>query len=185
MNPEFFRSNDFLKEAKRQGVNITYRTLRYYVTRGLLPPPIKKSKYTGWWNSSLIPTIKAIQELTFMHGLKLSRIKDSIDDGISPEDLLRARNERFKCIPSVNRFLQLGFTLEDLKILKPAGEDQILCFVEKTNTERLHKTSKLLLWHDLDVMKYRRKERIEKFKQEIIRIEEIMQRLINETKGVR
>ncbi|MEV4191335.1 MerR family transcriptional regulator [Streptomyces toxytricini] len=73
--------------AARAGV--TVRTVRFYSTRGLLPPPVIGPRRVGRYGPEHLSRLALIEELQH-HGMTLSAIErylDALPDDLSPHDL--------------------------------------------------------------------------------------------------
>ena len=73
-------------------VGLTVRTLRFYTTRGLVPPPIRKGR-SGYYSDLHVARIELVQELQ-SHGFTLSAIERyvaGIPDDATHEDIALAR----------------------------------------------------------------------------------------------
>src|SRR4051812_46515337 len=73
--------------AARAG--ITVRTLRFYSTRGLLPPPVLGPRRVGRYGAEHLARLSLIEELQ-LQGLTLAAIErylEQLPDDITPEDL--------------------------------------------------------------------------------------------------
>ena len=71
---------------------ITVRTLRFYTTRGLVPPPIRRGR-SGYYSADHVARLELVQELQ-SHGFTLSAIEKyvaGIPADASPEDIALAR----------------------------------------------------------------------------------------------
>ena len=75
-----------------QRAGITVRTLRFYTTRGLVPPPIRRGR-SGYYSADHVARLELVQELQ-SHGFTLSAIEKyvaGIPADASPEDIALAR----------------------------------------------------------------------------------------------
>ncbi len=73
-------------------VGLTVRTVRFYTTRGLVPPPIRRGR-SGYYSPVHIARIELVLELQ-SHGFTLSAIERyvaGIPDDATPEDIALAR----------------------------------------------------------------------------------------------
>lgn len=73
-------------------VGITVRTVRFYTTKGLLPPPIRHGR-SGYYSPQHVARLELVQELQ-NHGFTLSAIERyvaGIPDDATPEDIALAR----------------------------------------------------------------------------------------------
>lgn len=73
-------------------VGLTVRTLRFYTSRNLVPPPIRRGR-SGYYSDLHVARIELVQELQ-SHGFTLSAIERyvaRIPDDASPEDIALAR----------------------------------------------------------------------------------------------
>ncbi|MET7934241.1 MerR family transcriptional regulator [Streptomyces sp. NPDC005322] len=73
--------------AARAGV--TVRTLRFYGTRGLLPPPVIGPRRVGHYGAEHLSRLALIEQLQH-HGMTLSAIErylDQLPEDLSPDDL--------------------------------------------------------------------------------------------------
>lgn len=80
-----------LEELTRRA-DITVRTLRFYTTRGLVPPPIRRGR-SGYYSADHLARLELVQELQ-SHGFTLAAIEKyvaGIPDDASPEDIALAR----------------------------------------------------------------------------------------------
>jgi len=71
---------------------ITVRTVRFYTSKGLLPPPIRRGR-SGYYSPQHVARLELVQELQ-NHGFTLSAIERyvaGIPDDASPEDIALAR----------------------------------------------------------------------------------------------
>jgi DNA-binding transcriptional MerR regulator len=73
---------DFLKEAKKQGVNITYRALRKYIAEGIFPQPIKGKRYLGLYEKGWIEELKLIREALEKYHMKIKDIRNFKASGL-------------------------------------------------------------------------------------------------------
>ncbi len=75
-----------------QRVGMTVRNIRFYTTRGLVPPPIRRGR-SGYYSSDHVARLELVQELQ-AHGFTLAAIEqyvDGIPDDASSADIaLRA-----------------------------------------------------------------------------------------------
>lgn len=75
-----------------QRTGLTVRTVRFYTTKGLVPPPIRRGR-SGYYSAIHIARIELVLELA-NHGFTLSAIEryvTGIPDDASPEDIALAR----------------------------------------------------------------------------------------------
>jgi DNA-binding transcriptional MerR regulator len=75
-----------------QRVGISVRTLRFYTTRGLVPPPVRRGR-SGYYTAEHVARLELVQELQ-SHGFTLSAIERyvaGIPEDASPEDIALAR----------------------------------------------------------------------------------------------
>lgn len=75
-----------------QRAGITVRTLRFYTTRGLVPPPIRRGR-SGYYSADHVARLELVQELQ-SHGFTLAAIEKyvaGIPADASPEDIALAR----------------------------------------------------------------------------------------------
>lgn len=73
-------------------VGLTVRTVRFYTSRGLVPPPIRRGR-SGYYSAVHVARIELVLELQ-SHGFTLSAIERyvaGIPDDASPEDIALAR----------------------------------------------------------------------------------------------
>lgn len=73
-------------------VGITVRTVRFYTTKGLLPPPIRRGR-SGYYSPQHVARLELVQELQ-SHGFTLSAIERyvaGIPEDATPEDIALAR----------------------------------------------------------------------------------------------
>lgn len=79
-------------EELTQRVGLSVRNVRFYTTKGLLPPPIRRGR-SGYYTSIHIARIELVLELA-NHGFTLSAIERyvaGIPDDATPEDIALAR----------------------------------------------------------------------------------------------
>lgn len=79
-------------EELTERVGITVRTVRFYTSKGLLPPPIRRGR-SGYYSPQHVARLELVQELQ-SHGFTLSAIERyvaGIPDDASPEDIALAR----------------------------------------------------------------------------------------------
>ncbi|WP_435769569.1 MerR family transcriptional regulator [Nocardioides sp. SYSU DS0651] len=75
-----------------QRVGMSVRTVRFYTTRGLVPPPIRRGRL-GYYTADHVARLELVQELQ-AHGFTLSAIEGyvaSIPADASPEDIALRR----------------------------------------------------------------------------------------------
>ncbi|GAA4817416.1 MerR family transcriptional regulator [Nocardioides caeni] len=75
-----------------QRVGLSVRTVRFYTTKGLVPPPIRRGR-SGYYSAIHIARIELVLELA-NHGFTLSAIERyvaGIPDDATPEDIALAR----------------------------------------------------------------------------------------------
>ena len=75
-----------------QRVGLTVRNVRFYTTRGLVPPPIKRGR-SGYYSADHVARLELVQELQ-AHGFTLAAIEQyvqGIPDGASPGDIALRR----------------------------------------------------------------------------------------------
>lgn len=73
-------------------VGLTVRTVRFYTSRGLIPPPIRRGR-SGYYSAAHLARIELVLELQ-SHGFTLSAIERyvaGIPEDASPEDITLAR----------------------------------------------------------------------------------------------
>lgn len=88
---ELLTQPEFIDEAKSAGINMPERTLRYYITLGLLPPPqkIPGNGNVGYWDRKLLSRITTINELT-REGESLESIKSILSSAqASDNDVIK------------------------------------------------------------------------------------------------
>ena len=81
-----------LDELTRR-VGLTVRNVRFYTTRGLVPPPINRGR-SGYYSSDHVARLELVQELQ-AHGFTLAAIEQyvaGIPDGASPGDIALRRS---------------------------------------------------------------------------------------------
>ena len=69
-------------------VDMSVRNVRFYTTRGLVPPPLKKGR-SGYYSAQHLARLELVSELQ-THGFTLSAIEkyvSSIPEGATPEDI--------------------------------------------------------------------------------------------------
>ncbi|WP_240771021.1 MerR family transcriptional regulator [Nocardioides sp. GY 10113] len=79
-------------EELTQRAGITIRTLRFYTSRGLVPPPIRRGR-SGYYSADHVARLELVQELQ-AHGFTLAAIEKyvaGIPDDATPEDIALAR----------------------------------------------------------------------------------------------
>lgn len=86
-------SEDLLTlEELTQRVGMSVRTVRFYTTKGLVPPPIRRGR-SGYYNADHVARLELVQELQ-SHGFTLAAIERyvaGIPAGASPEDIALRR----------------------------------------------------------------------------------------------
>jgi len=73
-------------------VGMSVRNVRFYTTKGLIPPPIRRGR-SGYYTPDHIARLELVRELQ-SHGFTLAAIEKyvaGIPDGATPEDLALAR----------------------------------------------------------------------------------------------
>lgn len=73
-------------------VDMSVRNVRFYTTKGLVPPPIRRGR-SGYYTSDHVARLELVQELQ-SHGFTLSAIEKylaGIPAGATPEDIALAR----------------------------------------------------------------------------------------------
>lgn len=79
-------------EELTQRVGMSVRTVRFYTTRGLVPPPIRRGR-SGYYSPDHVARLELVQELQ-SHGFTLAAIEKyvaGIPADASPEDIALAR----------------------------------------------------------------------------------------------
>ncbi|MEQ6899974.1 MerR family transcriptional regulator [Nocardioides sp. YIM 152588] len=79
-------------EELTQRAGITVRTLRFYTSRGLVPPPIRRGR-SGFYSADHVARLELVQELQ-AHGFTLAAIEKyvaGIPADATPEDIALAR----------------------------------------------------------------------------------------------
>ncbi|KAA1426826.1 MerR family transcriptional regulator [Nocardioides antri] len=75
-----------------QRVGLSVRTVRFYTTKGLLPPPVRRGR-SGYYTPEHVARLELVQELQ-SHGFTLAAIERyvaGIPDEATPEDIALAR----------------------------------------------------------------------------------------------
>ena len=75
-----------------QRVGMSVRTVRFYTTKGLVPPPVRRGR-SGYYTPQHVARLELVQELQ-SHGFTLSAIERyvaGIPDDATPEDIALAR----------------------------------------------------------------------------------------------
>ncbi|GAB2866658.1 MerR family transcriptional regulator [Nocardioides pacificus] len=124
-----------------QRVGMSVRNVRFYTTRGLVPPPIRRGR-SGYYTADHVARLELVQELQ-SHGFTLAAIEKyvaAIPDTASPEDIALHRTmlapwqtepplemSRAELDRRAGRALSDDdvSTLEALRIVTPAGRDRL------------------------------------------------------------
>lgn len=73
-------------------VGITVRTVRFYTSKGLLPPPVRRGR-SGYYTAGHVARLELVQELQ-AHGFTLAAIEryvDGIPEDATPDDIALTR----------------------------------------------------------------------------------------------
>jgi len=109
----------FLEEAHKQGINVTYRALRKYISEGIFPQPIKGKRYLGLYKKSWIKELKLIKEAIEKYSMRIKDIYSFKSSGYTFEEYLS--RERLKVLSS-----NVGINTNVAKELNLSREDKIL-----------------------------------------------------------
>jgi len=109
----------FLDEARKRGINVTYRTLRKYASEGIFPQPIKGKRYLGLYKKSWIKELKLIKEAMEKYSMKIKDIRSFKSSGYTFEEYLSRK--RLEVLSS-----NIGINADAAKELNLSREDKIL-----------------------------------------------------------
>ena len=71
-----YRMRDLVRET-----GVPRETIHFYLSEGLLPPPVRKSRNMAWYREEHVDRIRKIKELQEKHFLPLKAIKAIVSDG--------------------------------------------------------------------------------------------------------